>query len=154
MKISSLFKAILKTGPVVAGVLLKYGPQLKELAQKNPRLVEKIHGVYTKIAGTAPSRSSAQMASKIVALKEQVTYLYANATTPKELEDAKKWREELDMLERAIPVVDTMRYSKKKMEQRAMYRRLNKISDAVLAATLVEYIEDAEIVDDEKRENA
>ena len=149
-KIGTLIKIATVAGPAIVKVVHAYGPQLKKLAAENPEVFAVIK---QRVAAIAPSKkggaaSPHAISSKINILRDQVTYLYASANSPAVAQQASAWRNELDALSSLLPVVEVMSKSARKNEIKALQKRIDALSAAILAATIGDEIEDAEAVVD------
>lgn len=153
-KFKALFKLAAKGGPVLVAAAVKYGPQIRQLAKDNPEVVEKIK---SRILRTDAAREKAihqkgagALQERVDVLREQITYLFASANTSEVARQASEWRKELDAIERGIPVLDAMSFNTRRKERKKLNERLDHLSSHILAATLVDDIEDAEIVDEDE----
>ena len=64
-------------------------------------------------------------------------------------EQATAWRHELDALDSALPVIGAMRSTQRRQQIRSLEKTIDGLSAQILALTLEDDIEDAEIIDDE-----
>ena len=56
------------------------------------------------------------------------------------------WRTELEAIEKAVPVLDAMSRRRRIAERRELVGRIDRLSSQILAASLIDTVEDAEIV--------
>lgn len=146
-KIGTIIKVATVAGPAVLKVLQKYGPQLRQLARENPEVLSSLKKRITATTHlNSRGNSLSAITGRIEVLRDQVTYLFASANTPMIARQASAWRGELDALESLIPVVGTMSRPAQKTELKALQKRIDTLSSAILAATLGDEIEDAETV--------
>ena len=144
-KVSALIKAATVAAPVIVKVVQTYGPQLRKIAADNPALVERTKERLAGIALQGKGRGGSSLSSSIDALRDQVTYLYASANNPGVAQQAQFWRSELDHLASTLPVIDAMSASAQKTERKAVQRRIDELSRSILAATIGDDIEDADV---------
>ena len=146
-KFGTLVKIATVAGPAIGKIIQTYGPQLKKLAAENPEVFSTIKQRVLLIAPSKKGSASARViAGKINVLRDQVTYLYASANTPAVAKQASAWRNELDELDSLLPVVAVMSKSAQKNELKAVQKRIDILSAAILAAMISDDIEDAEMV--------
>lgn len=147
--IKTLFKAARKVGPAALLAVVKYGPELRKLVKNNPRVIESVTKRFRKVAGAKEGPSDKKgLHRRVEVLREQVTYVYASANTSDVARQAAKWREELERIDHAIPVVDSMSRREQASERKKLIRKLDVISASVLAVTVEDAIEDAKIVEE------
>ena len=140
--IKILFKAARKAGPAALLAVVRYGPELRKLVKDNPRVVESMTKRFRAVAGAKEGPSDKKV------LHEQVTYVYASANTSDVARQAAKWREELERIDHAIPIVESMSRREQSAERKKLVRKLDGISASVLAATVEDAVEDAQIVEE------
>ncbi|MBM7825355.1 hypothetical protein JOD55_001182 [Arcanobacterium pluranimalium] len=151
-KFGGLVKIATIAGPAILKVVKIYGPQLRTLMRENPELFAQIKGRVGKIAGTKTNAKGIKGdQERLNVLREQTTYLYASANTPKMAEKARVWRLEIDQLEKALPLLDVMGSDAKKQEVKKVQTKIDRLSAQILAATIDDDIEDAEVVDPDKQ---
>lgn len=92
------------------------------------------------------------MENRTIILREQVVYLYASANTSEVAKQAIAWRNELDSIERSLPVIKAMKRRTQISQRRKFSLRLDELSDQILAATLADEVEDAEVVGEQNAE--
>lgn len=90
--------------------------------------------------GTADGVDDADMADTIARLREQVAYLIESADDTAERERAEAWAGKLQRLQRAQSLVSPGRSA---TERRQLEARVEKVRAEVVAAFLIERIEDA-----------
>ncbi|MDO4887909.1 MAG: hypothetical protein Q3979_04275 [Actinomycetaceae bacterium] len=138
-----LLKVARKVGPVAAMAVIRYGPQLRKLVADNPEVVEKITQRFKKVDS---AKQHGTLEQRVQVLRDQVTYLYASANTSEVARQAAEWRKELEALQQAIPLLQAMSSRQKMTERRRITQRIDLLSAQILEASLVDSIEDAEIV--------
>lgn len=143
-----IFRAAKKLGPTAVLAVIKYGPELRKLIEKNPKIVEVLGKRFEKMSGSAGRAGKKDIPERIEMLREQVTYLYASANTGEMAKKAATWRSELERLQQALPVIDAMSVRKQAAERRKISQALDRISADILAVSLEEAVEDAEVIDD------
>ena len=149
-KLRILLRLATTAGPAVYSVVRRYGPQIRQLIQENPELFDTIRGRITSAAQTGKNkRGVAGIQARIGVLREQTTYLYASANNVGVAEQATAGRHELDALESALPVIEAMGAKQRREKLRSIEHTIDDLSAEILALTLEDDIEDAEIVDDE-----
>ncbi|WP_124054774.1 hypothetical protein [Arcanobacterium ihumii] len=154
-KIGGLVKVATVAGPAILKVVKLYGPQLRTIMKENPELFSQIKGRIGKIAGSK-SKSGGIKGNheRLTILREQTTYLYASANTPNMADKARQWRSEIEQLEKALPLLDIMGENAKKEELKKVQARIDRLSADILAATIDDDIEDAEVVDERQYPNS
>lgn len=144
-----LLRIATTAGPAVYSVVRRYGPQIKQLIQENPELFDTIKNRITAVSSSKKStRGLTGLENRIAVLREQTTYLYASANNAAVAEQATAWRQELDALESALPVIGAMGSKQRRVQLRNMESTIDDLSAKILALTLEDDIEDAEIVDE------
>ena len=145
-KFSMLMKVARRVGPTVALVVARYGPQIRQLIKENPEVFDRITGQFKKTIQARKDQNSKPegLADRCALLREQVTYLYASANNAEVASQASAWRKEIESLERSIPLLNAMGRKQRNVERRKMEHRIDKLSAQILAASLVDDIEDAE----------
>lgn len=139
-------KLAAKAGPVVYALARQFGPQLQRMVKENPEAFGALSEKFGRVVGTKNARSSSSLMHRTRVLREQVTYLYASANNSSVAKKAVTWRNELESLERAIPVLEAMGRRRRIVEKRQVEKRLDTLSSEILAASLVDSVEDAEVV--------
>ncbi|MBR5950524.1 MAG: hypothetical protein IKZ87_03725 [Actinomycetaceae bacterium] len=145
-KFSMLLKLARRVGPTVALVAARYGPQIRQIIKENPEAFERITGQFKK-AITARSNQNKKpqgLDERLALLREQVTYLYASANNAEVAHQASAWRKEIEKLERSVPLLNAMGRKQHAIQKRKMEMRIDRLSSQILAASLVDDIEDAE----------
>ncbi|MDY5153050.1 hypothetical protein SAMN05421878_11637 [Actinobaculum suis] len=144
--LKQLFRLARRIGPAVVVVLAKYGPQVRKLVEQNPEFLTKVTQRFRAVTGAKEpgTKTGDSFEHRVQVLKEQVTYLYASANTPQVAQKASEWRAKLDAIERSIPVLNAMSRSKRGSEKREISRRLDQLAEQIMAASLIDEIEDAE----------
>lgn len=151
--IKILFKAARKAGPAALLAVVRYGPELRKLVKDNPRMVESMTKRFRAVAGAKEGPSDKKgLHRRVEVLHEQVTYVYASANTSDVARQAAKWREELERIDHAIPIVESMSRREQAAERKKLVRKLDEISASVLAATVEDAVEDAQIVEESDEE--
>lgn len=147
-----LLKLATVAGPAVYNVIRNYGPQLKRMMDENPELFEKVKDRLTAIVSAGKAKTGTKAIShRVEVLRDQVTYLYASANSVAMAEQASQWRAELDSIEKVIPVLDAMSTKARRDKKRGLEKQLDELSAKILAATLEDDVEDAEVVDGEEK---
>ncbi|MCI7306010.1 MULTISPECIES: hypothetical protein [Trueperella] len=150
-KMKTLLKIATTVGPVVFEVVRNYGPQIRKLIEDNPDFFATLKGRLSALAGTSKAkRGEPRMKARIGVLREQTTYLYGTANNTSVAEQTAAWRRELDGLENSLPVVSAMKGKARRVKMRQFEERLDALSAKIVALTLEDDIEDAEIVDGEQ----
>lgn len=145
-KFSMLVKVARRVGPTVALVVARYGPQIRQLMKDNPEVFDRITGQFKKTIQARKDQDSKPegLADRCALLREQVTYLYASANNAEVARQASAWRKEIESIERSIPLLNAMGRKQRSTEKRKIGHRIDKLSSQILAASLVDDIEDAE----------
>ena len=147
-KVSLILKLATKVGPTLALVVARYGPQIRQLVKDNPEVIDTITKRFSNAAKARSEQNSpGGLARRCGVLKEQTTYLYASANSAEVARQASTWRKEIEAIERSIPLLDAMGRKQRLMEKRRIQQRLDALSSNILAASLVDDIEDAEYTD-------
>ncbi|MDR6938719.1 hypothetical protein [Arcanobacterium hippocoleae] len=140
-----LFKIMTVAGPAVFKIVRKYGPQLRELYEKNPEVFQRLTNKMNLISKARKDDANAEsLAKRVAILREQVTYLYASANTPEAAQRARKWRTELSGIEKSLPLLEAMAKKAQKVELKVLNERIDKLSAAIISANIEDEIEDAE----------
>lgn len=138
-----------KAGPVVLIVAKELAPQINRMLKENPDAFSGITGRFQKVLGSKKEGSTPKgLENRSIVLREQVTYLYASANNAEAARRAISWRNELDALERSLPVIKVMKRSQQISERRRISKRLDELSSQILAASLTDEVEDAVVVHD------
>lgn len=145
-KLSMLMKLARRVGPTVALVVARYGPQIRQLMKDNPEAFERITGQFKKSiqARSNQNKKPEGLEDRLALLREQVTYLYASANDAEVARQASSWRKEIEGLERSVPLLNAMGRKQRSIEKRKLELRIDRLSSQILAASLVDDIEDAE----------
>ncbi|WP_341829063.1 hypothetical protein [Trueperella pyogenes] len=148
-KIKTLVKIATTAGPAVYSIVRTYGPQIRRIMKENPELFETMKNRVSALAGAGSSkRGTAKLKARLGVLREQTTYLYGTANNTMVAEQATAWRKELDLLENSLPVVATMKGKTRRGKIRELESRIDDLAAKILAMTLQDDIEDAEIIED------
>ena len=143
-----------KAGPVALIVAKELAPQIQRILKDNPNAFSALTGRFQKVIGSKEEGNTPKgLESRTIVLREQVTYLYASANTADVARQAIAWRNELEAIERALPIVKVMRRGQQISERRKISKRLDELSAHILAASLVDDVEDAVVVHDGTTEN-
>ncbi|AWE42414.1 MULTISPECIES: hypothetical protein [unclassified Actinobaculum] len=144
-----LLKLARRAGPAVFIVVMQYGPQLRKLMNDNPQFAQGITSRFQRVLGVGDSGTARQdLSARCQVLREQVTFLYASANTAEVAQQARQWRDELESIERALPVLDAMSRKQRSVQRRHLERRIDMLSQHILAASLVDDIENAEVAEE------
>ncbi len=148
---ASYLKVILrlaaKAGPVALIVARELTPQIQRILKENPNAFASITGRFGKVIGSKKDGSSPKgLESRSLILREQVTYLYASANTGDVARQAIAWRNELEAIERALPVIKAMSRRQQIVERRKLVKKLDDLSSKIFAASLIDEVEDAVVV--------
>lgn len=147
-KVSLILKLARTLGPTVALAAARYGPQIRQLVKDNPEVIDQITKRFSKAAkARADQNNPGGLARRCEVLREQATYLYASANNADTAHKAAAWRKEIEAIERSIPLLDAMGRRQRLTEKRKIEQRLDALSSDILAASLVDDIEDAEFTD-------
>ncbi|MEW6960735.1 hypothetical protein [Trueperella pyogenes] len=148
-KIKTLVKIATTAGPAVYSIVRTYGPQIRRIMKENPELFETMKNRVSALAGAGSSkRGTVKLKARVGVLREQTTYLYGTANNTMVAEQATAWRKELDLLENSLPVVATMKGKTRRGKIRELESRIDDLAAKILAMTLQDDIEDAEIIED------
>ncbi len=138
-----------KAGPVVLIVAKELAPQIQRILRENPNAFSALTGRFQKVIGSKEEGNTPKgLENRSIVLREQVTYLYASANTAEVARQAISWRNELDAIERSLPVIKVMKRSQQITERRKLSKRLDELSSKILAASLIDDVEDAVVVHD------
>lgn len=148
---ASYLKVILrlaaKAGPVALIVARELAPQIQRILKENPNAFAAITGRFGKVVGSKKEGTSPKgLESRSLILREQVTYLYASANTGGVARQAIAWRNELEAIERALPVIKAMSRRQQIIERRKLAKKLDDLSSQIFAASLIDEVEDAVVV--------
>ncbi|MDP9805535.1 hypothetical protein J2S70_000117 [Trueperella bonasi] len=144
-----LLRIATTAGPAIYSVVRRYGPQINQLIRENPELFDTIKQRISSLAKTrGANRGVEGLRARIGVLREQTTYLYGTANTVEVAQQATAWRQELDTLESALPVIEAMGSRQRREKIRSVEQTVDQLSAQILALTLEDDIEDAEIVDE------
>lgn len=150
-KMKVLMRVATTAGPAVYGIVRTYGPQIRQLIKENPELFEPIKARIGALASVGRSkRGVAGLKKRIGVLRDQTTYLYGTANNTAVAEQATSWRRELDGIENALPVIDSLKGKTRRAKMRELEARIDELAAGILALTFEDDIEDAEIVGDER----
>lgn len=127
---ASYLKVILrlaaKAGPVALIVARELAPQIQRILKENPNAFAAITGRFGKVVGSKKEGTSPKgLESRSLILREQVTYLYASANTGGVARQAIAWRNELEAIERALPVIKAMSRRQQIIERRKLAKKLD-----------------------------
>ncbi|MFT3942708.1 MAG: hypothetical protein QM705_02630 [Ancrocorticia sp.] len=150
---ASYLKVILrlaaKAGPIALIVARQLAPQIQRILKDNPDAFSAVTGRFGKIAKSRKEGNSPKgLGSRSLILREQVTYLYASANTGEVARQAIAWRNELEAIERALPVIKAMSRRQQIIERRKLAKKLDDLSGQIFAASLIDEVEDAVVVHD------
>ncbi len=146
-----LLKLAAKAGPVVFAVVKSFAPQIKRIIAENPQAYTTMTRRLGKlVASHASSEKKGSLPHRVSVLRDQVTYLYASANTYDVASKALFWRNELETIEKALPVLDAMSRRQRAEFERHLSKRLDVLSEVIITASLIDDIEDAEIVESEE----
>lgn len=150
---ASYLKVILrlaaKAGPIALIAARELAPQIQRILKDNPDAFSSLTGRFQKVLGSKEKGSSPKgLEARSVVLREQVTYLYASANTADVAQQAISWRNELDAIERSVPVIKVMKRSQQISERRKLSKRLDELSAQIFAASLIDDVEDAVVIHD------
>jgi len=113
------------------------------MVKDNPEAFAGLTRRFSKVTG---AKESGSLQQRVNVLREQATYLYASANTADVAQQAAAWRTELEAIEKAVPVLDAMSRKRRIAERRELVGRIDRLSSQILAASLIDTVEDAEIV--------
>ncbi|MCF2706192.1 hypothetical protein I6E29_02770 [Arcanobacterium haemolyticum] len=140
-------KLAAKAGPVVFAMVKSLAPQIQRMIRENPEVFNAMSQRFTRVIGSKKDDGNKKnLAHRISVLRDQVTYLYASANNYEAARTTLFWRNELETLERALPVLDAMSRRQRASHERHLSRRLDNLSAAILSASLIDDVEDAEII--------
>ena len=143
-KFKVIIKLATKVGPALVAVAMRYGPQIRQILKDNPQAFDRIIAQTSKISKLREKKKSTDaFARRCAVLREQVTYLYASANTAEVAQQAQRWRHELENMERSLPLLEVMSRKNRMNEMRKIDRKIDYLSTSILAASLVDDIEDA-----------
>ncbi|MDO5025811.1 MAG: hypothetical protein Q4E03_04780 [Trueperella sp.] len=145
----NLIRLITFAGPTAYRLLRKYGPEIRQALQDNPKLVDAVKERVFNAASSSRGKGRAhQLSERIKVLREQVVYLYGTANSPQVARQAKRWRTELDSIEKSAALLNAMSNKKRFQTKRNLQTRLDDLSQQILQMTLADHIEDAELIED------
>ncbi len=151
--LASIWKVVAKAGPVALVVARQLAPQIQKILKENPDafsgLAQRFSAVHT---AKKKEKAPKGLENRTIILREQVVYLYASANTSEVAKQAIAWRNELDSIERSLPVIKAMKRRTQISQRRKFSLRLDELSDQILAATLADEVEDAEVVGEQNAE--
>lgn len=155
-----LMKLAIKAGPAVVAVVRYASPLIRQMIEKDPQRFQALLSRMGGIVGTKKRISFkndahagiADLHERCAVLRDQVTYLYASADRPAEAQRAVQWRDELEAIERVLPIIESMSKRSAIVEYKRLERRIDQLASTILAASIVEEIEDAELVSEEEGE--
>ena len=139
----TLLKLARKVGPAALMAAVRYGPELRRMVKDNPEAFAGLTRRFSKVTG---AKESGSLQQRVNVLREQAAYLYASANTADVAQQAAAWRTELEAIEKAVPVLDAMSRKRRIAERRELVGRIDRLSSQILAASLIDTVEDAEIV--------
>lgn len=155
MKVGNIWKVAAKAGPIVLVVARQLAPQIQKILKENP---EAFAGLIARFDGVLRSkhkeRAPRGLEHRAVILREQVVYLYASANTSDVAKQAIAWRNELDGIERSLPVIKAMKRGAQIAHHRKFSKRLDELSQEILAASLTDEVEDAVVLDEVEDETS
>ncbi len=135
-------------GPSVLRVVRHYGPQLRTMVNENPQLLEQIKGKIKPLAIARSKETKTQeYKESLEVLRQQVTYLFASANDSVMAAKTRNWRNEIDSLEKSLPLYATMSASVRRKELKILQQRIDTLSAAIVDVTISNVIEDAQIVE-------
>ena len=146
-------KLAIQAGPMVAAIARQLAPQLQRMIRDNPEAFESMSHRFSKVVGTK-KESPRGFEQRCRVLRDQVTYLYASANTSDVAHQAIAWRKELEAVEHALPVLQAMGRQQRMVEKRHLEKRLDHLSSEILAASLIDEVEDAELAGESGRDNS
>ncbi|MGO1592301.1 MAG: hypothetical protein ACTHW1_03620 [Ancrocorticia sp.] len=148
--IASIWKAAAKAGPIVILVARQLTPQIQKILKENPDAFAGLLQRFSRVRQAKNTESAPKgLENRATILREQVVFLYASANTSDLAKQAIAWRNELDAIERALPVIKAMKRGAQISQRRKFSHRLDELSQQILAASLADEVEDAVIVDDQ-----
>lgn len=148
-KFKYLVKLAFVAGPAVAKVVTSYGPAIKTMISRDPANYDKLASRINTTLLMRSRRGLPTLEERLTTLREHVTYLYGTANTPLIAAQAVKWRDDIDQMIDILPLVRAMSPKLQRKEVKTLDKRIDSLSTKILAATLQDDIEDAEIIDDD-----
>lgn len=151
------FKLAAKAGPLVYATGRALAPYIKRLIAEDPeRFHVMMHRLSSTVATKNPlaSNKDEQLASRCAVLRDHVTYLYASADNAEEAERAVAWRDALENIEKALPLLNALSSSSRRTQVKNLNRRLDRLAEEILAASITEEIEDAYVFPEEDTPNS
>ena len=151
----NIWRLAAKLGPAVLIVARQLAPQIQKILKDNPDAFSDLLKRFKLVQDSKKKEKAPKgLENRVTILREQVVYLYASANTSEVAKQAIVWRNELDAIERALPVIGAMKHSSQVAQRRKFSRRLDELSQQILAASLTDEVEDAIVLDDtEDNEN-
>ena len=151
----NIWRIAAKLGPAVLIVARQLAPQIQKILKDNPDAFSDLLNRFKLVQDSKKKEKAPKgLENRVTILREQVVYLYASANTSEVAKQAIVWRNELDAIERALPVIGAMKHSSQVAHRRKFSRRLDELSQQILAASLTDEVEDAIVLDDtEDNEN-
>lgn len=152
-KYRTFIKLAAQAGPVVYAVARRLAPQIRRLMAENPAAFAGLTDRFGAVVGKQPHKTPKGPEQRCQVLREQVTFLYASAANSDAAKQAIMWRNELESIERGLPVLKAMSGHNRVLHKRRISKRLDHLSAEILTASLigeVEYTyEDATVVEPE-----
>lgn len=149
-----LLKVAIKAGPAIFATIRALEPIVREIAARNPRIYHMLQERISSFPLRPTSHATeGEVKNKRIerckALRQHVTYLYASANNPERAKKAVRWRNELESIERAIPLLESMNIRERHVHAKLIDKKLNTLSTQILSETLIDDVEDAVIVEEE-----
>lgn len=151
------FKLAAKAGPLVYATGRALSPYIKRLIAEDPeRFQAMMHRLSSSLSTKSPlpNAKDEQLASRCALLRDHVTYLYASADNAAEAERAVAWRDALESIEKALPLLHALSPATRRAQVKALGKRLDHLAEEILAASITEEVEDAYIFPDEETSNS
>ncbi|SPT74378.1 Uncharacterised protein [Arcanobacterium haemolyticum] len=147
-KIKTLIRIAAVVGPTAIKIIKDYGPQIRQLLKENPEFFDTFKKRLTSL-GTSSGRGTKHLTDRVSVLREQAAYLYGTANNAQTAKQAAAWRDELDSIAKALPVLEHLDRAEKKKTKKTIDMHVNDLAAKIVQATLEDDIEDAEIMTEE-----
>lgn len=150
-KFKKLIRVAAVVGPTVVKLVQTYGPQIRQLINSNPEYFN-VFKQRLGVLASSNSRALKHLADRVDVLREQAAYLYGAANKADTAQQAAQWRDELENIAKAIPVLHQLDRSKRKKTRKNLEQHVDDLAYKIVQTTLEDDIEDAEIVTDTERD--
>ncbi|QJC21821.1 hypothetical protein [Arcanobacterium buesumense] len=150
-KLKNLIRIAAFAGPTIVKVVTTYAPQIRQLIKENPEYFTTLKQRLGTLA-SSNGRAVNHLSERVKVLREQAAYLYASANNAHTAQQAAQWRDELENIAKALPVLGHLDRVEKKKTRKNIDRHVDELAAKIVQATLEDDIEDAEIITDQEDE--